>query len=316
MKWIPGAALAVALAGPAGPAGAQAPRLEDPEANIVAELVVQAVEPGPAWWRVQDADTTVWILGIADSDLPAGTTWDRRYLDKRLKGANSLIVGTRVGLKGRLRDIPLILRTINQMKTKTPLEETLSPPVRARFVAARERIGQPARRYAEWKGLVAGMRLLEDAQPKGRVAVVPSILAQTRREKVKLVEPAQYQVAPFLKTAVATLTPALHEQCLSDAVKDVEAPRNVAAARAWARGDVKTALTGPRNFEKCLLLMGGGADLWRRVTRDQAAAIAAALGKPGRSVAIVSLRPLLAEGGVIEQLEARGLRVIGPGEAE
>lgn len=308
--WAVAAALVMA------PVGAQAQRLEDPEANIVAELVVQAIEPGPAWWRVKDDDTTVWILGIADGGLPAGMTWDRRYLDKRLKGANSLIVGTRVGLKGRLRDIPLILRTINQMKTKTPLEETLSPPVRARFVAARERLGQPAKRYAEWKGLVAGMRLLQDAEPKGRVEIVPAILKQARREKVKVVDPAQYQVAPFLKDATASLTPALHEQCLSDAVKDVETPRNVAAARAWTRGDVKTALTGPRNFEKCVLVMGGGADLWRRVTRDQAGAIAAALGKPGHSVAIVSLRPLLAEGGVIEQLEARGLRVIGPGEAE
>jgi phosphoribosylamine-glycine ligase len=30
--------------------------------------------------------------------------------------------------------------------------------------------------------------------------------------------------------------------------------------------------------------------------------------------AIVSLRPLLAEGGVVEELEAKGVRVFGPGE--
>jgi hypothetical protein len=309
-----GAVLAAALVA-AAPAGAQ-PRLEDPEANIVAELVVQALEPGPAWWRVTDADTTVWILGVADTSLPAGMTWDRRYLDKRLKGANSLIVGTRIGLTGRLRDIPLILRTVNQLKTKTPLEETLAEPLRGRFVAARERIGQPAKRYAEWKGLVAGMRLMEDARPKASVPVVPSILAAAKTQKVKVVDPARYQIAPFLKEATASLTPALHEQCLADAVRDVETPGDARAARAWTRGDVGTALTGARNFEKCLLVMGGGADLWRRATNDQASAIAAALAKPGHSVALVNLRPLLAEGGVIAQLEAKGLRVIGPGEAE
>lgn len=315
MRWMLGVTAAAVMA-LAAPALAQAPRLEDPEANIVAELVVQAKEPGPAWWRVADGDTTVWILGMADQSLPAGMTWDRRYLDRRLKGANSLIVGTRIGLSGRLRDIPLILRTINQMKTKTPLEETLAPPLRARFVAARERIGQPAKRYSEWKGLVAGMRLTQDARPKGEAEIVPAILKQAKREKVKVVDPARYEIAPFLKQATGTLTPALHEQCLADAVRDVEAPRDTRAARAWTRGDVGTALTGARNFEKCLLLMGGGADLWRRAVRDQADAIAAALGKPGHSVALVSLRPLLAEDGVIEQLEAKGLHVIGPGEAE
>ena len=310
MRWIVAAVLLM-LAAPAG--GQPRTALEDPEANVVAELVVQAKEPGPAWWRVEDEDTIVWILGVPDTDLPAGMTWDRRFVDRRLKGANSVIVGTRIGLKGRLRDIPLFLRTLNQMKSKTPLEETLSEPVRARFVAARERIGRPAERYAEWKGLVAGLRLMDDARPKGGVAVVPQILRQARREKVRLVEPPQYPAAPFVKTAVASLTPALHEQCLAEAVRDVESTRSAAAARAWTRGDVAGALSGPRNFEKCLLLLGGGADLWRRVTRDQANVIAAALQKPGRSVALVNLRPLLAQDGVLAQLKARGLDVYGPG---
>ncbi|MBL8771072.1 MAG: TraB/GumN family protein [Phenylobacterium sp.] len=309
-------ALGLALAGPAAAQG----RLEDPEAVIVAELVVQAKEPGPAWWRVEDDDTTVWILGMPDSDLPAGTAWDRRFVDRRLKGANSLIVGTRIGLSGRLRDVPLILRTVNQMKSKTPLEETLPEPLRSRFVAARERVGQPAGRYSGWKGLVAGMRLAEDARGKGAVAVTSSILRQAKREKVKAVDPARYQIAPFLKQATGSLTPALHQQCLEEAVRDVEAGRrgrDAAAARAWTRGDVAGALTAPRNFQKCVLLIGGGGELWRRAIQDQADAIAAALQRPGHSVALVSLRPLLAQGGVAERLEARGLEVIGPGgEAE
>ena len=76
------------------------------------------------------------------------------------------------------------------------------------------------------------------------------------------------------------------------------------------------ALREPRGFEKCLLLLGGGADLWRRLTEDRATAIAKALDTPGHSVAIVSLRNLLADNGVIEALEAKGLHVAGPGEPE
>jgi hypothetical protein len=32
---------------------------EDPGAVVVEELVVQAKEPGPAWWVVKDGDSTV-----------------------------------------------------------------------------------------------------------------------------------------------------------------------------------------------------------------------------------------------------------------
>lgn len=298
------------------PLGASAQPLDDPEANIVEELVIQAKEPGPAWWTVSDDDTTVYILGVGEDPLPAGVTWDRRFLDRRMKGANSLVVGTRVGLSGGFRDIPALLRLRKQLRSKAPMETTLPEPLRVRFVAARERIGQPAGKYAAWKPMVAGLQLLGDAQKGERgAAVTPAVLKAAKREKVKVVEPARYKAVPVLQAAAASLTPAMHEQCLDLALKDAEAPagRSRAAAQAWARGDVAGALTEPRSFERCLLLLGGGAELWRRVNRDNAAAIAKALETPGRSVAIVSLRALLAEGGVAQALEARGLEVSGAG---
>lgn len=317
--WRGATALAFALVagfGVVGPgAAAAAPaRLEDPEANIVQELVIQAKAPGPAWWTVSDADSTVYILGVGEDPLPPGVTWDRRFVDRRLKGANSLIVATRVNLKGGVRDIPALLRMRKQMRSKTPLEAGLPAPLRARFVAARERIGQPASRYDDWKPFLAGLQLLGDAQKGQRgPAVVDAVIKTARREKAKVVQPASYKAMPVLQTAMASLTPQLQEQCLDLALRDVEAPaaRTVAAARGWARGDVAAALTEPRNVERCLLLMGGGTELWRRVNADNAAAIAAALQKPGHSVAVVHLRALLAEGGVAQLLEARGLEVEG-----
>lgn len=314
MKRLWGIAAAAALVWPAGPASAQ--RLEDPEANIVAELVVQAKEPGPAWWKVSDEDSTVYILGVGEDRMPPGVTWDRRFVDRRLKGANSLIVGTRVGLRGGFGDIPALLRLRKQMRSKTPLEATLPEPLRARFVAQRTRIGQPASKYANWKPFLAGLQLLGDAQGGQKGAtVVDAVIKTAKREKAKVVQPANYKAVPVLQQAMATLTPQMHDQCLDLALRDAEAPagRSRAAAQSWARGDVAGALTEPRSFEKCLLLLGGGPDLWRRVVKDNATAIATALQKPGHSVAIVSLRPLLAEGGVIQQLEARGLEVEGGG---
>ena len=98
---------------------------EDPGAAVVEELVVQAKEPGPAWWVVTDGDSTVYILGM-EGPIPPKLAWDRRWLDRRLKGANSLILADREGFtyRSRLSDIPL--------------ETRLEDPLRSRFVAARE----------------------------------------------------------------------------------------------------------------------------------------------------------------------------------
>lgn len=300
----------------AAPAHAQAPRLDDPEATIVEELVVQAVERGPAWWRVKDGDTTVYILGVADDGIPADIAWDQTWVNRRLKGANVLLLGNRVALQGGLGDIPALLRLRGQLKSKTPLEAGLPAPLRARFVTARERLNRPASRYAGWSPMWAGLMLVQDSQERGgNASVSAAILKTAKREKVKSRTPATYKAVPMLQAALAQLTPQVHQECLSSALSDFEAPASQTRARAegWARGDVAAALTGPRSFDKCLLLLGGGSDIWRRTADDNAGAIAEALKTPGHAVAIMSLRQLLAKDGIIERLEARGLDVDGPG---
>ena len=179
--------LAAALAlGLAGPAGAQARSgLEDPDGALVEELVVVAKARGPAWWRVEDADTTVWILAMPEGRLPPGVSWDRAVLDKRMKGANRLLQGDRVSLTAKLGDAPALLKARKRVRTKTPLEETLPPALRARFVAARTRLGKPAGRYDDWQPLVAGLMLLGDSRDgKGWTEPHDAVRAAARKAKV------------------------------------------------------------------------------------------------------------------------------------
>lgn len=313
MKPIASSLAALAVITCATSAAAQA--LPDPEGVLVEELIVRAKEPGPAWWRVKDADTTVWILALSADQLPAGVTWDDRYLKRRIAGANQLIIGNRIGLRGGLKDIPKLLKARAALKSKTPMEDGLTPDLRARFVAQRQRIGQPAKRYASWTPLMAGQMLVQDAQGKAP-SVTSGIEAAAKKAKVKSVTPAIYDAVPFIKGALTSLTPAVHQRCLDGALDDLEAPHDqgVAAARAWATGDVPGALKAPRGFDKCVLLLGGGEDLWNRAADDAARAIVEALKTPGHAVALVSLRSLVAENGIGARLEARGVEVLTPGE--
>jgi len=300
------------------PAGAQPrPAIEDPEGTIVEELVVVARERGPAWWRVSDGDTTVYILGVPGTPLPPGVAWDRSVLETRMKGAHSLVMGT--SLQAGVKDIPALLKLRGRLKTKTPMEDSLPPALQARFLAARDRVGKPAARYSGWQPVVAGQLLVGDAYGMGKrwASVEDAARKAAKRSRAPVRTTSKYPLVPFLKTAIAGLTPQVQAECLEGAVSDVEAGVGPyrRAAEGWARGDVGAALNQPRAFDKCLLMLSGGAALWRTATRDNVSDIATALKTPGHAVAVINLRRLLAEDGVVEQLEARGLRVVGPGEA-
>lgn len=298
--------------GAAAPAPVPGPPV-DPEGTLVAELVVQAREGGPPWWRVSQGGSTVYILGVPDGPTPPGVTWDDTVLERRLNGATALIGAPR--LTAGIFDLFAILRLRSSVKSKAPMETTLPKPLAERYLADAARGGKTPGRYSNWDPMVAGAFLLRETHDGWR-PVDGQVRAVARRHGLSPQSSARYAAVPLAKTATATMTTASQQACLGWALDDVEAGEAPArrALEGWARGDVATALTAPRGFDKCLLVLTGGSELWNRASQDQADDIAAALAKPGHAVAIVGLRRLLAEGGVVARLEAKGLKVSGPGE--
>jgi uncharacterized protein YbaP (TraB family) len=300
---------------PGGPAASA-----DPEANIVEELVVVARHPAPAWWRVENRATgaTVWILGLLDTPMPSDVSWRREELDARLTGASALLTGAQ--LHAGLEDIFGLLKLYSMLRTDD-MEAALDPALRARFVAAREKLGKGPEPFAHWRPMIAGQVLLgqmrqQDTGSGGSRSLYREVRREAARKGVPSKPAGEYDLIPFAKTALSSLTPVTEGQCLAAALDDAEAGTGAfrAAAVGWARGDVGAALKAPRRFDRCLLLMAGGPQLWRSSTDDLAAAIQRALETPGHAVAVVSLRRLLAKDGLIDSLKARGLKVVGPDE--
>lgn len=310
-------AAGVVAAAMGGPIGAQqtGPTSADPEANIVEALVVTARRPAPAWWRVRDEATgsTVWILGVLDTPIPPDVAWRRQELDERLKGAKALITGAQ--LHAGLEDIFGFFKLWSMIRTDD-MEAGLDPALRARFVADRAALSQGPERYAHWRPMIAGSVLLREARPAGSHDVGRQVRAEAGKAGVPAKPAGIYDFMPFARMALSSMTPVTEGACLSAALDDVEAGAGVVrrAAEGWARGDVATALTAPRRFDRCLLLMAGGPELWARSNDDLAGAIAEQLKTPGKAVAVAPLRRLLAKDGLIDALKARGLRVIGPDE--
>ena len=311
--WINAAILALAFS--ALPAAAQTPVAPaDPDAALLEELVVTARYGGPAFWRVEDADTVVYVLGTP-SVAPKRMQWDQQLFMRRLRGANAVILPAR-GLRVRLAGSPAAAISYLRLKSGTPFEERLPPATRARFASAREQLGQPAKHYGTNHPLAAALILINDYREKHQLTdqdpnKLIRLLAQQNHVPVQA---RTYDLGPLLRQVVK-VSRSSAGVCLEEVLAEVEAGpgRTLAASRAWADGDVLGALAAERTYERCLSVAPGAAAFDARVKTDLAAQIQAALQKPGHAIAVVQLRPLLSQGGVLDRLRRAGVTVKPPG---
>ena len=293
------------------------PDPNDPDATVVEELVVMGRLPGPAWWRVSTADgsSTVYVLGTP-SVAPKHMAWDQATFQRWLPGAHQVILPY-APLRVHLMGAPGALFSYMRLRSGGPFEDRLDAATKARFIAARTRLGQPADHYKVANPLAAGLLLLDDYREKaGLTNTDPTKLIKLLAQRQKVpIQQKSYDLGPLLG-AVARTPAEAGRICLDEAITAVEqGPGGVlAATKAWAGGDVAGALGSERSYERCLAAAPGALAFDTRAKADQVAQIQAALKVPGHSIAVVQLRPLLAQGGVLDRLRAAGYVVKTPGE--
>jgi uncharacterized protein YbaP (TraB family) len=308
-------ALAAALGAPAWAQVPLTPAAGDPDGVLVEELVVTGRLPGPAWWTVSNGAATVYVLG-APSLAPKHMAWDRAIFERRLAGATVVILpfqDLKVTVTGAFGAAFNFLR----LRGGGPFEATLDPAAKARFVAARSGLGQPADHYATRNPLAAGLRLATDYRERTSLTTSdPTKLIKLLAGGAKVpVVQRSYDLGPLMGAILRT-PQAAGRACFDEVLAQVEAGPGVtlAAARAWADGDVRGALANERTYERCIALVPGAQTFDARVKADQVADIEKALKTPGHAIAVVPLRPLLAQGGVLDQLRSKGFTVNTPGE--
>ena len=293
----------------------------DPQADLVEELVVNARLPGPAWWKVSDADTTVYVLGVPGM-TPSKLDVDESVFKRRVDGANVLIMGQEADVSV-VRIVGLAMGGKRFFISEKPMRQTLPPDLRARLEARLKIMKEKPDSMDEVKPAFAGF-LVANAGEGGDVSIHLGGVTQRIREIAKGKDIAQkpriqnlpgYSLIDAVKTLGAAPQP-LQELCLDAGLRQAESGEGgiKATAERWARGEVREVVAADRGFSRCLASTPGIARELRDGQTDAVQAISAALGKPGKAVAVIELRSLLAEGGVLEQLRARGFKVETPGE--
>jgi hypothetical protein len=320
MRYRAGKAFALALCFAALPLGADAqqPVLETWGTPEVVE--VQAA-PGPAVWHLTRGESEVWILGTVGS-MPDGLSWNKKYLGELLDDARAILLPPRPSI-GVFEGAWFLIT--NGSKLSLPrgqaLEPSLSPELRARFVATREKLDQKDAHYKTDTPLRAALRLQQDLQEKldlTRDEPRETIASLARSRHVPSTPIARYEVLDAAED-VLKLNPDQQRACLAQSVEDVDRQlvHAVPAAQAWAIGDIRNvkANYGESRLADCVIAaVHSVAGISERNVTDYTAAINAALDKPGKSIAVIDIGPLLKRDGVLERLEALHVAIEGPAE--
>ena len=293
-----------------------------PQWTTEIETVHATTRPGPAVWRIAKGDSEVWILATV-GPLPKDFTWNTDYVGELLDGANAVLTppGFGVGLGDGLW---LLLNYGNRLSLPRgeALEATLDVPMRARFVALRTRLGQNEDRYRTDSPFRAAIRLFTDfrnkAQMTGDAWGAINRLAHDRHVKMK---PAGENSSAYDAIRdVLTLPTDRQRVCLGQAVEDLDylSVHAETAAKAWAVGNiraVKANLADGLDPMECIsAAVSSLATIRARATAAEVDGIVGALNQKGKTVALLGMGDLLRKGGVLEQLQARGLTIEGPPE--
>jgi uncharacterized protein YbaP (TraB family) len=302
---------------PSTPPSATSTEAPFQESTVVAELEVIKRLPGPALWKVTKGDAQVIILGGL-TPLPHTLEWDSARIQRALDGASALYLQPRPRL-GILGSIGLVFnKSALELPHGQSLQQVLTPPERARFLALMAAVHKKPKDYDHWKPAVAGLLLIADWRKaaglsEGKPGTTVMHLAKDARVPVRYV--GDFDLGPYIKT-VRTLSPAANQACFDAAMDDIDRENAHAheAATAWAKGDLKGVGQSYRVsvLDRCLLQVPSVQGLVDRGTDEGGKTIQAALSKPGKSVAVVDLNFLMRANGILDRLKAQGATISVP----
>jgi hypothetical protein len=285
------------------------------------EIVEVQAAPGPAVWHLTRGASEVWILGTVGA-MPDELSWNKDYLRELLDGAREILLPPRASI-GVFEGGWFLLTHGGEFSLPRgqSLEPSLSPDLRARFVALREKLGEDESRYRTDTPLRAALRLFQDLSDKldlTRDEPRDTIRSLARSKRVPFAPIAKYEVLDAAED-VLKLDLAQQKVCLAQSVDDIDRAyaNAIPAAQAWAVGDIRAvkAHYGDSRLLDCVTAaVHSVANINERNVADTVAAISAALDKPGKAIAVIDIGPLLRRGGVLERLKAAQVSIEGPAE--
>ena len=317
------ALLIAAAAGAAAQTPPSAPKTQpSAAADVLDTVIVSGEQPGPGLWHVHRGGAHLWILGTV-SPLPKDMTWRTGQVETVLDGAGEVLMAKpfEIGI-ARVLWLLITERDLFMVRGGKRLRDVLPADLYARFAAQRAKYTSDAAKWERFRPFIAMAFLQEAALHRVGLSTRLDIGSEVRKLAHKHhVRVAEIKIAGIhdVLDALKTVQPATENKCVAAGLATVESglPRLVDRARAWATGDVERMQSLPEAAEmgdcrSALLTDAGAGDLIAQVRRSWFDALQQRLLSGGVTLAVLNMDMLLEQGGVLDQLRARGFDFEAP----
>ncbi|MEM8726087.1 MAG: TraB/GumN family protein [Pseudomonadota bacterium] len=301
------AALSIGVALTIGPAQAQE---SSPSQN---EIVVTAQRSGAPMWTIDTASGTIILVGEIRA-VPKSTPWQ----PDRLKEATS--EAQRVIIRARPKFSPgdflrLIFRggSFTKLPDKTVAGEYLNPSQRARLAALEAKYDQD---YDRGSFLMTSFDMLArriDFDDETTDDATDVVRKAARKADIPISRPERFRGEDLLDD-LADAPPESHIPCLEATMSAAEAGPAIIEQRGadWRKYDVPAVMDNPLEIALGRCWPWADEELGEDIRGQWTGMIEEAAQADGVTLAVVPLRVLAEEQGVLDLLEGRGYTIFGP----
>ncbi len=292
----------------AAPANAQA--ADPPTQN---QIVVTAQRSGAPMWTIETATGTIILVGEITA-VPESTPWQPDRLKEATAGASRVIIRSRPKFSpGDFFRLMFRGGRFTKLPDGAVAADYLNAGQRARLAAleAEYDVDYDRRSFLMTSFDLLARRLDFDDDTTDDATDVVRKAAD--RADVPIDRPERFRGEDLLDD-LAAADPASHIPCLKAAMSATEQGQGIIAARGenWRSFDVPAVMANPLEVALGTCWPWADPELGEEIRGTWTNMIAASAEADGVTLAVVPLRVLAEEDGVLDQLEARGLEIGGP----
>lgn len=320
----------VTLAGTAGEAGSplQA-QVVEPPLEVLDEVLVTGVQPGPPLWQVKSGSNVLWVL-VLPTRLSKDLKWRSKQVEKVLASTQEVLAeyGTEVlppPTRAELNDLAPLLERARYLPDGQTLREVLPSDLYARFEAAIAAFPVPSKNEKKEK------RDMERSRPDrarnllstrawmalklGGSPVGGKVFDMAKQRKVKLTRVGYLDMSGG-PIPVQSIEAAMDICRLDELLRELEGKgaRWKARANAWAVGNVKRLkelLLPPQRIPQCEVQKERGP-LWLAAIEKWLTPMERSLAENRSTLAVVGAELFLSEDGLLDALRSRGYEIVEP----
>ena len=312
--------------------------------EVTDTVVVTGRLPGPPLWRVFNGERSLWIFGYV-SPIPEDMQWESARVERVLANADAYLpppdLEVTVSPLVALNPINLwrgvrLARRLSRNEDRKSLSDVLPPELYARYAALKARYFPRNDSLEALRPVIAGSQMTDLIQDEAGLGSAEDILKKIQRlprrqrdlerEATNVdvrIEGGYRSLADRAEAMMASITPEQELGCFEWQVGRMETDLEAMKSRAnsWALGYIDEFLDAPLrrgDEDPCFRLLLATSesdtieDLLAQGQQRWLASAEKALQEHDSTFAVLHIRELLNEGGLLNQLKAKGYRVQEP----